>query len=87
MFLPDNEEMKNNKIFFVEEGVINLDWFVPREEAVKYFNRDKYEKQLIDFIDKQFVFDDDDQLDIHGVIENSKLPNNNTNTVSIHLCL
>ena len=87
MFLPDNEEMKNNKIFFVEEGVINLDWFVPREEAVTYFNRDKYEKQLIDFIDKQFLFDDDDQLDINGVIENSTSTNNNVSTVSIHLYL
>ena len=73
MFLPDDEEMKNNRKYFVDEGLINFDLFSPRDEAVKYFNRDKYEKHLIEFINKQFVFDDDDQMDIYGAMENDDL--------------
>ena len=73
MFLPEDEQMKNNRQYFVEEEAINIEWFTPRDEALKYFNRDKYEKHLIEFIDKQFVFDDDNQMDIYGTIENDDL--------------
>ena len=80
MFLPDDEEMKNNKNFFVEEGTINFDWFIPRDEAVKYFNRDRYEKHLLDFIKKQFVFDDEKQMDFYETMNSDDLTKENVNS-------
>ena len=69
MLVPGDKEMESNKRFFVEEEALNLDLFVARVEAVEYFNRDKYEKHLLDFINKQFVFDEEDQMDIYTTIE------------------
>ena len=68
--------MQNNKNYFVEDEAINIDWFVPREEALKYSNRDRYEKHLIEFINKQFVFDDEDQMDIYSTIGNEEMDKN-----------
>ena len=70
MLVPGDKEMENNKRFFVEEEALNLELFIARHEAVKYFNRDRYEKHLLDFINKQFVFDEEDQMDIYTTIEN-----------------
>ena len=70
MLIPGDKEMESNKRFFVEEEALNLDSFIARREAVEYFNRDKYEKHLLDFINKQFVFDEEDQMDIYTTIEN-----------------
>lgn len=82
---PGDEEMKNNRNVFVEEGTINFDWFIPRDEAINYFNRDKYKKYLIEFINKQFVFDDDNQMDIYGTIENDDL-GKETNKSEVCMC-
>ena len=77
MLVPGDKEMESNKRFFVEEEALNLDSFIARKEAVEYFNRDKYEKYLLDFINKQFVFDEEDQMDIYTTIENdTKEPEN-----------
>ena len=75
MFLPGDKQMEDNKKYFVEEMVLDPDWFIPRVEAVKYFNRDRYEKHLIDFINNQFHFDDEDQMDIYSTMENEKSSN------------
>ena len=58
------------------EEALNIDWFIPREEAVQYSNRDRYEKTLVEFINKQFVFDEEDQMDIYSTIENEKIERN-----------
>ena len=72
MLVPGDEEMENNKQYFVEVEALSLDLFTERKEAVEYFNRDRYEKYLLDFIKKQFVFDEEDQMDIYTTIENEK---------------
>ena len=72
MLVPGDEEMANNKRYFVEEEFLSSDLFIERKEAVEYFNRDRYEKYLLDFIKKQFVFDEEDQMDIYTTIENEK---------------
>ena len=73
LLLPDDPQMKDNKNYFLEEEGLSLDLFVPREEALRYFNRDRYEKHLLDYINNQFVFDDEDQMDIFGTIEDLSL--------------
>jgi hypothetical protein len=78
LLLPGDEEMENNKKYFVEEEAINIDWLVSREEALKYYKRDRYEKHLIEFINKQFVFDDEDQMDIYSTIGNEEMDKNIT---------
>ena len=70
LLAPGDKEMEANKRFFVEEEALNLDLFTERSEAVEYFNRDRYEKYLLDFINTQFVFDEEDQMDIYTTIEN-----------------
>ena len=78
MLVPGDKEMESNKRFFVEEEALNLDSFIARREAVEYFNRDKYEKYLLDFINKQFVFNEEDQMDIYTTIENDTTETENT---------
>ena len=75
LLLPGDEEMISNKNYFVAEEAIPLDWFVPREEALKYFNRDRYEKYLIEYINKQFVFDEENQMDIYSTMEGEIMDN------------
>ena len=87
LFYPDDENMVNNKKFFVEEGLVmnNTDWFAPRNEGLTYFLRDRYEKQLMAFIETNFLFDGDDQIDIHGakhVVGEDEIENNNTQHIS-----
>ena len=72
LLLPDDPQMKDNKNYFLEEEGLSLDLFVPREEALRYFNRDRYEKHLLDYINNQFVFDDEDQMDIFSTIEDNE---------------
>ena len=72
MLVPGDQEMENNKRYFVEEEFLSSDLFIERKEAVEYFHRDRYEKYLLDFIKKQFVFDEEDQMDIYTTIENEK---------------
>ena len=72
LLLPDDPQMKDNKNYFLEEEGLSLDLFVPREEALRYFNRDRYEKHLLDYINEQFVFDDEDQMDIFSTIEDNE---------------
>ena len=85
MTSPGFIHVRCSKNFFVEEGTINFDWFIPRDEAVKYFSRDRYEKHLLDFIKKQFVFDDEKQMDFYETMNSDDLTKENVNSeVCIH---
>ena len=72
LLLPGDTQMQDNRKYFLEEEGLSLDMFVPREEALRYFNRDRYEKHLLDYINNQFVFDDEDQMDIFSTIEDNE---------------
>ncbi|GLG97441.1 Uncharacterized protein GBIM_04206 [Gryllus bimaculatus] len=54
LFFPNEETMIKNKEFYSQYLNGNMDYFVPREEAVKYVQRQKYENQLLNFIDTEF---------------------------------
>ena len=77
--------MKDNKNYFLEEEGLSLDLFVPREEALRYFNRDRYEKHLLDYINDQFVFDDEDQMDIFSTIEDNEEEEEKTLEFSVNI--
>ena len=65
LFFPDSEQMLTNRGYYlreVESGAIDEKMFQPREDAVRYQQRDQYEKDLIRFISTQFVFNDDEPL-------------------------
>ena len=56
---PDHEVMAKNRDFFINDGSIDVDWFVPRDETVMYHHRDLYERKLEEFIEQEFTFDQD----------------------------
>jgi len=64
---PSHTVMQQNLDYFVNEGGIDREWLVPREETVLYHHRDLYEIKLQDFIDKQFVFQPDNKFDLEEI--------------------
>uniref|UniRef100_T1JC44 procollagen-proline 3-dioxygenase n=1 Tax=Strigamia maritima TaxID=126957 RepID=T1JC44_STRMM len=57
LFHGDDNTMKRNRQFYLSlEGVTEED-FTPVEEAVVYFNRDKAEKELLNYIKEYYKFD------------------------------
>jgi len=55
---PDHEDMKGNALYYKEVEEVNEKWFRPRQEAVDYVERDDDEEALLDYIENNFVFDD-----------------------------
>ena len=69
---PDHEVMKKNKAYFVdEEATIAPEWLVPRPEAVAYHRRDTYEAKLEKFIQREFVFQEDEKFDFQKTKEDA----------------
>ena len=54
---PDDETMQNNKKLYIEELNIPPDAFQVRPETQAYWQRQKNEKSLIEFIENKFVID------------------------------
>ena len=58
-----------NEVYYKEVEGVKEKWFIPREEAVAYIERDQDEEALLDFIENNYVFDevndkDDSETDI-----------------------
>ena len=58
-----------NEVYYKEVEGVKEKWFIPREEAVAYVERDQDEEALLDFIENNYVFDevndkDDSETDI-----------------------
>ncbi|XP_047491315.1 cartilage-associated protein-like [Penaeus chinensis] len=60
---PEDPIQQRNKQFYLSTEYVTEDSFVPRESVVAYKNRLDYERELIDFIELNFVFLDDDVLE------------------------
>ncbi|KAF7287698.1 hypothetical protein GWI33_003341 [Rhynchophorus ferrugineus] len=56
LFVPDDETMLNNMRYYIKQPKAQKEYFIPRKEAVRYIERDTYEKRIIQFIKKEFVF-------------------------------
>ena len=50
--------MKGNALYYKEVGEVKEKWFQPRQEAVDYVERDEDEQALLDYIESNFIFDE-----------------------------
>ena len=46
-----------NEVYYKEVEGVKEKWFLPREEAVAYVERDQDEEALLDFIENNYIFD------------------------------
>jgi len=60
LFSPEDETMTSNKEFYLSLPEVTETMFEPRTEALKYFVRQKGEKDLIKYIEESFQFDEGD---------------------------
>lgn len=58
---PMAEDMLENIHFYKKQENVQLSYFTPRNEAKHYSTRQKYEKQLLQFIDVEFNISLDEQ--------------------------
>ena len=47
-----------NEVYYKEVEGVKEEWFLPREEAVTYVERDQDEEALLDFIENNYIFDE-----------------------------
>ena len=47
-----------NEVYYKEVEGVKEKWFLPREEAVAYVERDQDEEALLDFIENNYIFDE-----------------------------
>eukprot|EP00092_Neocalanus_flemingeri_P020658 GFUD01022383.1.p1 GENE.GFUD01022383.1~~GFUD01022383.1.p1 ORF type:complete len:445 (-),score=107.02 GFUD01022383.1:61-1395(-) len=53
---PDHQDMQGNALYYKDVEGVKEKWFLPREEAVTYVERDEDEQALLDYIESNFVF-------------------------------
>ena len=62
LFYPNDSKMLSNKDYYLNNEDADSAWMDdPREEALEYFKRDEYERQLLDFIDGPAAVTEDEQ--------------------------
>ncbi|PSN56414.1 hypothetical protein C0J52_09523 [Blattella germanica] len=59
-----DETMLNNKEYYLKLPKVQDDYFEPREEAVQYVQRQEYEIQLLNFIETEFIFQDNKENEV-----------------------
>ncbi|ROT72577.1 Prolyl 3-hydroxylase 1 [Penaeus vannamei] len=74
---PEDPIQQRNKQYYLSNEEVTEDMFIPRESAVAYKQRMDYERDLIEFIELNFVFIDDD------VLEDIELEDDVTNIVTV----
>ena len=47
-----------NEVYYKEVEGVKEKWFLPRDEAVAYVERDQDEEALLDFIENNYIFDE-----------------------------
>ncbi|XP_042888710.1 prolyl 3-hydroxylase 1-like isoform X2 [Penaeus japonicus] len=60
---PEDPVQQRNKQYYLSNEDVTEDMFVPRESVVAYKDRMDYERDMLDFIETNFVFLDDDVLE------------------------
>ena len=73
---PGQEDMVGNEVYYKEVEGVKEKWFLPREEAVAYVERDQDEEALLDFIENNYIFDkveDEEDSETEIVEETSDL--------------
>ncbi|XP_066983028.1 prolyl 3-hydroxylase 1-like [Macrobrachium rosenbergii] len=79
---PKDESQLGNKEYFLKEGEVTEDMFVPRQEVLKYNQRLDYEKKMMEFIETSFLFLSDDEYleDVDDVIQSASPASSKKNT-------
>lgn len=49
-----------NEVYYKEVEGVKEKWFIPREEVVAYVERDQDEEALLEFIENNYIFKEDD---------------------------
>jgi hypothetical protein len=65
----DDEDMKHNRKFYIDDAGADPAWFKPRPEAAMYSSRRVREKALLDFVDEKFDLDREDREALNIVVE------------------
>ncbi|XP_055693369.1 prolyl 3-hydroxylase 1-like [Lutzomyia longipalpis] len=55
MFFPDNQMMQENLNFYRNHPEAKEEFFIERNEALEYYQRARYEKSLMQFINEEFA--------------------------------
>ncbi|XP_012277357.1 prolyl 3-hydroxylase 2 [Orussus abietinus] len=55
LFLPGDETMLQNREYYSKLPKVKEEYFMPREEALKYVKRQEYELRLLNYISEEFV--------------------------------
>ncbi|XP_033752087.1 prolyl 3-hydroxylase 1-like [Pecten maximus] len=66
LFLPDNEDMMANKMFYVQKLGYHEAHFTPRKEALQYYKRQLMMENMLDFVNMKYstgVDEDEDEYD------------------------
>ena len=66
---PGQEDMVGNEVYYKEVEGIKEKWFLPREEAVAYVERDQDEEALLEFIENNYIFDKEDDSEENPTVE------------------
>lgn len=61
LFYPNDVTMRNNIEYYKKLPKVESNFFTPRPEAVQYVRRLTYEKRLLQFIDTEYKFKDEDE--------------------------
>merc|ERR1712130_862498 len=69
---PGQEDMEGNEVYYREVEGVNDKWFLPREEAVAYVERDQDEEALLNFIEKNYIFENEEDEEDMVEEENSE---------------
>jgi hypothetical protein len=56
MMTPNDSNMVSNKLYYQTQEKADIAWFKARPEAEKFFNRDRYEKEIMDYILVEFAY-------------------------------
>ena len=68
LFFPDDSEMQQNKRYYLGLPEVKAGWFRARPEAVEYSRRQADEVKMMEFIEKNFKFDDEDEQKIEPIV-------------------
>ena len=58
LFFPDDETMNENKEYYLNLPDAKEEMFKPRDEALRYFERQESEQSLLKFIEQNFHFEE-----------------------------
>ena len=61
LFYPNDKEMLENKRYYIGLPQVKLAWFKPRKEAEAYRERQRHEGTMMEYIEKNFKFDEEDE--------------------------